>query len=126
VDTNQDGRNDYLDFQLTFPLQANEMVQNIRLAFYLQYKLEDTVPLTMESLAIVDQSIPLPVADFMITGDLVFKQRQLLDYWPRSDYNQAIVDWSDNGSFTYSATNTTWSRLISSYADRSGNLSTYI
>lgn len=129
MDVDGDGRNDLLEFRLIFPLQANQQVENIRLAFYLEYRLSNRViggaatrTLSMESLAIIDQSTPLPVVDLLVSGELEWRQRQPLTDYQKNDLNSAIVnDWTDTTGFTYDSTNTPWSRLIDTYQQRSGN-----
>lgn len=40
VDENYDGLNDYFDYTITVPLFSGESIQNVRLAFFLDYRLQ--------------------------------------------------------------------------------------
>ena len=116
VDNDYDGKMDWLDFEVQVPLLETESVNNVQLAFFLDYQVSAWFPLTMKSLAIVNVQYPLPASSLYVDGQLRFRQNRPFASWkPRVVYNESPVNWTLAET---DADVTSWQSLVSNYVSR--------
>lgn len=95
VDTNQDGKKDFLNFEIQVPMKDSENVNSVQLLFFFDYKLHRFSTLQMESLAYIHYNSPIAGATFETEGELKLKQKYSLPHKGiYSTYNVPIVDSS--------------------------------
>ncbi|KAJ1555171.1 hypothetical protein HK096_007886 [Nowakowskiella sp. JEL0078] len=81
LDTNNDGRNDYLTLKVSVPLLPTEKIQSVRAILIFDYQISSRLSLKMESACTIDLAAPNSLTgatSLSITGDLVHTQRTLL------------------------------------------------
>ncbi|KAJ3174708.1 hypothetical protein HDU87_006957 [Geranomyces variabilis] len=113
IDVDGDGKNDYLNFNITVPLTSSEQVAHVYAAFSFQYGLSSQLQFQMQSLALLSTSTPSPSPTALyIDGDLALTQRVLLSSSNKLAYDTPALD------LTSTAASFTWEALVASYADR--------
>ncbi|XP_075996479.1 transmembrane protein 231 [Genypterus blacodes] len=119
-DQNQDGKVDRLILQLQLPLKPEEQVYSVQLLLTFSYQLFRMSTVTMQTLAFVQHSSPVPGAKLFISGDLRLQQRTPLPHRGLYDvYDVPVIDGSSPLASAYNLDN-----IVSAYQDR--NLSTVL
>jgi len=92
VDSNRDGKNDWLNIEIQVPLESSEKVHSVQLLLVFDYKLHRFSSVQMESLAYIYFSSPISGANFSTEGDLKLKQKFVLPYkGSYTTYNVPVV-----------------------------------
>ncbi|KAJ3126374.1 hypothetical protein HK098_007572 [Nowakowskiella sp. JEL0407] len=80
IDTDYDGKFDYMTLIASIPLKPTERIYSVRSALIFDYQLSSRLRLQMESAIITDTTTPIPSSSLIIHGDMKFIQRKLLPY----------------------------------------------
>ncbi|PAA78753.1 hypothetical protein BOX15_Mlig019546g2 [Macrostomum lignano] len=80
VDSNLDGRNDFLHLQMEIPLADTESVQSVGLMLVFDYWIVRMSNFRMESLALINYDSSLAGSTLTVSGDLTLNQKELLGY----------------------------------------------
>jgi len=117
-DKDLDGMVDDIYINARFPLKSGESVHHVRVMSFFDYKLQNKVPLQMESAVYFDHASPVSGGELKIWGDMTLRQRSILpqsNSW-RSVYNTSIIEKSNGG--IDSIQQVLFSTLIANYVAR--------
>lgn len=78
LDVNLDHLVDFIDFDISIPLQAGESINDITLLLFFEVTLQGRVSAIMDSMAVVQANSYLPGKELYVNGDLLFRQRNPL------------------------------------------------
>ncbi|XP_035680504.1 transmembrane protein 231-like [Branchiostoma floridae] len=122
-DSNRDGKSDALQMTVQVPLLDTEEVYSVDLLLFFQYKLYIFSAFTMECMAYLQHTSPLPGADLTVVGDLRLHQKYPLGHTGRDTrFNTSIIDSTSIFPSAYDLRT-----IFESYSDRnvSTNFQTY-
>ncbi|KAI8520068.1 hypothetical protein Bbelb_033250 [Branchiostoma belcheri] len=92
-DSNRDGKSDALQMTIQVPLLDTEEVYSVDLLLFFQYRLYIFSTFTMECMAYLHHTSPLPGADLTVAGDLRLHQKYPLAHTGRDiRFNTSIID----------------------------------
>ncbi|XP_074055752.1 transmembrane protein 231 [Macrotis lagotis] len=113
-DKNQDGKMDVLYFKLELPLQSTEHILAVQLILTFSYQLTKMSRFSMQSMAFLQSSFPIPGSQLYVNGDLKLQQKQPLKYRGIDErYNGSVINKTSIFASDYS-----FQRIVAEYSER--------
>ena len=93
VDNNHEGKNDYLEATLSFPLEDDETVKSVNSFFFFDVKLRLFSRLSVHGVANMQQQVDFGASNLIVSGDLIVVQKNNLPYKGSNDeFNAPLID----------------------------------